>query len=81
MVDLSKVPDVLEHWINIVPAVGLNREWHGAFIAEIRELAQLADEQPAGGEDTDSPDPEGGRGDAGDAASDGETSEAGSEDK
>jgi hypothetical protein len=75
VVELSRVPDILDHWVRLVPEIGLNREWHGTFIETIRALA---DESEAGfGEDPGSPDPEGGRGDAGDGPSDGDPGESG----
>lgn len=75
---LSRVDNILEHWTKLVPAVGLNREWHGSFITEIRAIA----DEPAEATDSDSggTDPEGGRGDDGNASGNGETVEAGSAD-
>ena len=77
VVELSRVPDILDHWVKLVPEIGLNREWHGAFIEEIRALAD--DSDTGRGEDPRSPDPEGGRGDAGDDPGDDEPSESGGE--
>lgn len=82
VIELSRVPDVLTHWERLVPEVALNKDWHGAFIEEIRVLADLADEaQPAApgeaGADQGTEDPEGGRGNEGDPSGDGATVPAG----
>lgn len=71
VVSLARLDDILEHWVKLVPEVGLNREWHGTFINEIRILADEA-ESP-GGEGPRPGDPEGGRGDDGDAPGDDDT--------
>lgn len=76
VVNLARQENILDQWIKLVPEVGLNREWHGTFINEIR---LLADESEAAGSEGDSPpDPEGGRGDDGNAPGDDEAGDAGS---
>lgn len=80
VVELSRFDNIMDHWVRLVPDVGLTREWHEQFITEVRELA--ADEPPhdAGdpeGEGVGDPAPEGGRGDLEDAAAHAEASGAG----
>lgn len=74
VVNLAHLDDVLDHWGKMVPAVAVEKEWHGEFISEVRRLT----EQPAEGSD-DTDDPEGGRGDAGDGDGDGTPSKEGGE--
>lgn len=78
---LSAVPNVLDFWAKMCPAVAAHREWHGAFIDEVGELAGMDEaEPPEGAADDPGPapdDPEGGPGDPEDGGGHGDPVESG----
>ncbi len=41
VIKLSALPNVLELWARLSPSVAEDKEWHGAFIAEVERLAAL----------------------------------------
>ncbi len=85
VLELSDVPDVLEHWVRMIPEVGMNKEWHGTFIEEVRAIGADAEEaesvehvEPVEADPVASPDDtDRGRGNAGDDSGDAKTGEVG----
>lgn len=74
VINLAHLDDVLDHWARMVPTVAASKEWHGAFISEVKRLT----EESAEGVDAND-NPEGGPRDAGDSSAHGAPSETGIE--